>query len=88
MLRGQLAAFDAAVVLLANLREPPVQRFALEFQQGDRDAGIGEVHGDAAAHGPRADHGNTLHRAKCDVFADARYLQGFALGEKLVAQGR
>ncbi|MNF82926.1 hypothetical protein D3C84_652370 [compost metagenome] len=61
LLRGQFAAFDAAVVLLANMRQPSIQRFTLEFQQGDRNAGVGKIHGDATAHGACTNHGNTAH---------------------------
>ena len=39
-------------------RDAAIQRFLLRFEQGDRNAGIREIHGDAAAHGAGADHGD------------------------------
>ncbi|MNO85821.1 hypothetical protein D3C76_772010 [compost metagenome] len=84
---AELAAFDAAFVVLADLRQAPVQCFGLELQQAHRDTGVDKVHGDAGAHGAGADHRHPVNAAQRRAGVDAGYAQRLALGEELVAQG-
>ncbi|MCY1534950.1 hypothetical protein D9M68_703350 [compost metagenome] len=85
---AELAALDADLVVLADLRQTAVQGLALELQECYRDAGVGEVHGDTAAHGAGAYHRDLTDRSQCGVGGDARDLQRLAFGEEQVAQGR
>src|SRR4030095_1469568 len=43
------------LVVLADDAEATVERFLVHLDDGDRDADVGEVHRDAAAHGAGAD---------------------------------
>ncbi|MCY1176226.1 hypothetical protein D9M73_164900 [compost metagenome] len=63
LLGAQLAALQAARVVLVDPFQPAIQGIALAFQDGHRDAGVEEVHGDAAAHGAGADHRDLPDRA-------------------------
>ncbi|MNZ66335.1 hypothetical protein D3C78_845560 [compost metagenome] len=87
LLLGQLAALGADLVVLADLRQAAIQRLALLLEQHHRHADVGEVHGDAAAHGAGADHRDLADRAQRQGGVDAGHLAGLALGEEQVAQG-
>ncbi|MNJ48792.1 hypothetical protein D3C77_439970 [compost metagenome] len=63
-----------------------VERIALTLQQHHWNAGIGEVHGDAAAHGAGTDYCNFGNRAQRSAGVDARYLAGLAFGKEHMAQ--
>jgi hypothetical protein len=60
----ELALLDLGFVVLADGGHAAVQRFLLHLQHGDGDAGVQEVHGDAAAHGAGADHAHLLDGAR------------------------
>ena len=66
----------------------PVELLAAEVEELHRNARVGEVHGDAAAHGPRADHRALADVARLDVLADARNPRDLALREEEVTQRR
>ena len=53
--RREAASLGAAFVVAADHCQTLVQKLLAGFEDGNRDAGIGEVHGNAAAHraGPR-----------------------------------
>jgi hypothetical protein len=85
--RRQLALLDRVLVVLADRRQALVQRFLLRLEDGDRDAGVREVHGDAAAHGAGADHGRGLDLADRRIGRHVRDLAGGALGKESMAQG-
>ena len=59
-----------------------------EVEELHRDAGVGEVHGDAAAHGPRADHRPLADIACRDVLSDAGDPGDLTLREEYVPQRR
>jgi hypothetical protein len=65
---------------------PLVQRLLLHLQHLHRDAGVQEVHGDAATHGAGADDGHGLDVALGRVVGHVRNLAGGALGQEQVAQ--
>ncbi len=56
------ALLGRVLVILADDREAAVERLLLHLDDGHRNAGIGEVHRDAAAHGAGADHAHLLDR--------------------------
>ncbi len=68
--------------------EAAVERLLLDLEERDRDAGIGEVHRDAAAHRARADDAGGLDRALRRVGRHVLHLGGLALGEEVVALRR
>ena len=51
------AARPSAVALSTSL-----ERFLVHLKHGDRDAGVGKAHGDAAAHGARTDDTHGFYR--------------------------
>ncbi|MNM80049.1 hypothetical protein D3C81_919990 [compost metagenome] len=87
LLGAQLAALQAARVVLVDPFQPAIQGIALAFQDGHRDAGVEEVHGDAAAHGAGADHRDLPDRAQLGGGVDTRHLAGLALGDEYMTQG-
>ena len=64
---------------------PRLSASSLVLDDRHRNAGIGEVHRDAAAHRAGADHRRALDLARGDVLADARHLGGLALGKEDMA---
>ncbi|MNZ72476.1 hypothetical protein D3C78_908550 [compost metagenome] len=84
---GQLAALDADLVVLADLRQAAIQRLGLLLQQLHRNADVGEVHGDAAAHGAGADHRDLADRAERGSGIHSRNPSRFAFGEEHMALG-
>ena len=59
----ELALLDLRFVVLADGADAAVERFLLHLEHHHRDAGVEEVHRDAAAHGAGADHGDLLDLA-------------------------
>src|SRR5690606_39817969 len=57
---GQAAALDAHAIGVTGALNGRVAGCFADFQDLDRDAGVGEAHGDAYAHGATADHGGGL----------------------------
>ncbi len=82
ILRGQAAALGGGLIVLRNQIEPALQRLVAGLENGDRNAGIGEAHGDAAAHGAAADDACALDVARLHVLRQVGDLGGFALGEE------
>jgi hypothetical protein len=60
----ELALLDLGLVVLADRGHAAVQRLLLHLEDRHRDAGVEEVHGDAAAHGAGADDGHLGDRAQ------------------------
>src|SRR5512135_1263371 len=73
-------------VVLPDRRETAVERLLLHLDQGHRDAGVYEAHGDAAAHGAGADDRRFPDVARRRVFRHVGDLGGLAFGEEHVAQ--
>ena len=55
---GHFAPGGAGLVIAPHDAQPAVQRLGADLHQAHGDPGIGEVHGDAAAHGAGADDAN------------------------------
>ena len=88
ILHGKPPAFGGVLVVLADGGEPAIKRILLRLDDGDGDAGIEEVHRNAAAHGPGADHADAGDFAGGGVLGDIRNLGRLALGEERVALRR
>ena len=58
----EAALLHGVGVVLADGRQPAVERRLVGFLQQDRNAGVGEDHGDAAAHRARADDRRRVDR--------------------------
>ena len=85
---GQLALRGGGFVVAPNNTNAAIERVLLHFEQRHRDAGIEEVHGDAATHGAGTDDAHRLHFARHHGIVDARHLRSGTLGEEHVAQRR
>ena len=85
VLLGDAAARDAALVILADHGEALVQRLRVGLQHAHGNAGVGEVHGDAAAHGAAADDRGRLDGLHGRIGRHVGNLGGLALGEEGVA---
>ena len=60
----QPALLQRALVILLHRAEALVQRGLRRLEHCDRNAGIGKIHRDPAAHGAGADHGHRLDRTQ------------------------
>ena len=83
--RLELAALRRRVVVLADHAEAAVERVLLDLDDRHRNADVGEVHRDAAAHRAGADHADLLDRNRRGVVRHVRNLPHLALGEEHVA---
>ena len=83
---GELALGSGGFVVAPNNTNAAVQGFVLHFEQRHRNAGVQEVHGDAATHGAGTDDAHRLHFARHHGIVDARDLRSGTLGEEHVAQ--
>ena len=81
----ELAALGGGLVVLADHAEAAVERVLLRLDDRHRDADVGEVHRDAAAHGAGADDADLLDRDRRGVVRHVRNLPHLALGEEHVA---
>ena len=80
---GEPAARNGRPVIGGDPVEPLLQPVAAGLDQGDRDAGIGKAHRDAAAHRAGADHGGPIAIGRGRVpSGHARDLGRLALGEE------
>ena len=84
---AQAPALERGAVVLSDHVEPAGQCFFRGFDDGHRNAGIGEAHGDAAAHGAGADDGGTLDIVGLCIFRQVGDLGRRALGEEYMALG-
>ena len=78
-------AGDCRAVICGDSVEPFLQEVAAGLDDGDRDAGIGETHRDAAAHRAGADDHARCDRARLCRFRHIGHLRRLALGEEDVA---
>ena len=82
----ELALADLRLVIAAHGGHATLQRLKLQFQHLHRDTRVQKIHGDAAAHGARADDGHRRHGAQRRVRGQIRNLGRRTLTEKQVAQ--
>ena len=82
----QLALFQRAFIVPADGRKPLVERLLLCLQYRHREAGVQEIHRDAATHRTGTDDGDAFDLARHGTHADAGNLRRRALGKKRMAQ--
>src|SRR5690606_1714226 len=85
LLHGDATALGGVLVVAAHHGQTTIQGFLADIHDVDRDASIGEVHGDAAAHGAGADDRRRLDLTPGRILVDPRHASHFALGEEHVA---
>ena len=81
----QTALRDGRGVVLRDDRQPLVERLLRDFEHRHRDAGVGEVHRDAATHRAAADDRRGLDREGGGVLRDIGNLRDLAFGEERMA---
>jgi len=82
----ELALLERVLVVLADGADAALQRFGLGLQHDDGDAGIEEVHRDAAPHGARADDAHLDDGAHGCVGRHVADFAGSTFGGKHMAQ--
>src|SRR5213082_3416022 len=83
---SQAPARDRGVVALPDDTEAALEGLRRELEQRHGDAGVGEGHGDAPAHGAGADHGGTVDGERAHLGSEAWNPAGLALREEQVHQ--
>ena len=78
--------FAVASQLARQVGESPVERSTVFFVDGDRDAGVGEAHRDAAAHRAEAEHRRLADGPRRRAFGHIGDLGRGALRKEGVAQ--
>jgi len=87
LLGGHLAFRNRRLVILADGRKAPVERFLRDFLQQHRNARVGVVHGDAATHGARADDGSGADFERGRIPGDVGNFRNLALREEQLHHG-
>ena len=87
LIHGQAAALGGRLVVLADDAKAPVEGGLRGLDDGHRETGVQEVHGDAAAHGSGADHADLGDRQDGGVLRHVGQLPHLTLGEEHVALG-
>ena len=85
ILRGEAAARHCGAVIGGDAVAAFLQQVLAGLDQCDGNAGIGEAHGDAAAHRARADDRRAADRARLGARGHVRHPPRLALGEKYMA---
>ncbi len=83
---GEAALRSGRLVVLPDIADAALELRGVGIENRNRNARIRKAHGDAGAHGARADHRGARDWHRPDVLGDARNLGGRALGEEDVAQ--
>src|SRR5690606_33647581 len=83
----EAALFGGVFVILADDRDAPVERFLLCLHDGDGNADIEEVHGNAAAHRTGTDNADLVDGDGGRVGGHIRNLPGLTLGKEDMALG-
>ncbi len=86
LLHGQAAFFGGVFVVATDDGKTLVQGFLLHFRNGDRNANVGEVHGDTATHGACANNANGFDLPYRCVLGQPGNLGNFTLGKERVDQ--
>src|SRR5262249_55061084 len=84
---GEPAFGRGRLVILPHHSEAPIERVPRDLDHRHRDADVGEVHGDAAAHGAGADHDRLADLRRRRLRRHVGNLGRLALGEEEVALG-
>jgi hypothetical protein len=88
VVHSEAAALGAGLVVSPHDAQAAVERFLLHFDDGYRNAGVEEIHRDAAAHRAGADDAHLLDRNERRVVRHVGNLVGDALGEEGIALRR
>src|SRR5690554_5341587 len=83
---GQAAALDAHAIGVTGALNGGIAGSFADFQDLDRNTGVGEAHGDAHAHGATADHGGGLDVAHRGIGRQTIDFGGLTLGEESMYQ--
>ena len=75
-------ALDHGRIRPVDAGEAAIQGLAAGIDHDDRQAGVGEADGDAAAHGAGADDAALLHLARPGLGRQVGHAAGFAVGEE------
>src|SRR5262245_8196317 len=78
----EAAFLDGVLVVFANRRHPAIQRLLRHLSHDYRDAGVGVIHRDPAAHRPSADDRGLFDFENFRVFRRVGNLRDFALAEE------
>ena len=87
LLRAEATALHRGLVVFTHQGQAALQRLLPGLHQYYRDARLGEIHGDAAAHGAGTDHGDPVYRPGRCIGGDTGDFGGGPLGEKNMPQG-
>ena len=79
------SALRRALVVLAYDPEAAIERLLLHLDDRHRNAGVGEVHRDTAAHRAGADDADLLDRDRRRILRNVRNLPDLAFSEKHIA---
>ena len=88
LLLSNTTLLGSVFVVLADQGDTLFQGLLLHLENLHRNTGIGEVHGDATAHGAGTDHGRLLDFALGRVLVETGYFGHFPLGKEDMALGR
>ena len=86
VLGRETAALHHRLVVGIHHAKATLQRFSADIDDGDRQAGVGEAHGNAATHGAGTHDAALQHLLRLHVGRQAGNLAGFALGEEHMHQ--
>ena len=86
--RRDAAARGRPLIVLADNPQATIQRLLLLFDDHHRDANIGEVHGDATAHGTGTDDADLLDGDQGGVIWNIRNFLSLAFSEERIALRR
>ena len=84
---SEAAALDGVCVIRLDGGEAAIERGLIGFFEEHGNSGVGEDHGDAAAHGAGADDGGGFYGDERSFFGDVGNFADFAFAEKNVNQG-
>ena len=71
-------------IVLANGRQPAIQRFLVGLDDSDWNTDIGHVHGDTAPHSASANYAGFRYGDFLNIFTNTGYLAGLPLGEEKI----
>ena len=81
---GEAPALHRSRVVLPDFVHANIERRLIHIIQYDWDAGVGEHHGNATAHGAGADDSHTIHRQDRRFLGNVGNLRDLTLAEEYV----